>query len=284
MPCNQLNDYIRACGVICPDGTHLQGKGGCTVCRTRFVRTMSPITFRENLFNQQCASTTVTVRWAVLRLESDVIRYRPTACCPEVCATEIAEVEAQLEAHEAEHRANYETAIAQANADWMGRRFGACGGTGSLARRMLLDQISAAQRKTLGALVDACEMEPPQPRDIDCAKCLPARPGQGCVNGTCQETVCPDSSRCPQVVDCSRRGRRCLCLRTTEGDIRCGGPIVCATATFCITNSDSEVRFGLGWFCEEPGTGCCGCERDRRTGEVNCFPGLQEAGRCVPPC
>src|SRR4051812_12961363 len=29
-PCGSLGDYVSQCGVICPDGQPLKGKGGCT--------------------------------------------------------------------------------------------------------------------------------------------------------------------------------------------------------------------------------------------------------------
>jgi hypothetical protein len=287
LPCDQLRDYVSKCGVICPDGSRLPRAAGCTSCGFLPERTDSPFVCRENALGQQCASSTVNIRWVIALSEQSIISYEPSEppCCPQACAAEIERFEREARAHEAIHQANFEAAVARANRDWAGRRFIACAPSCPEARRMLFSRIAEAQRATENEIGAECEKEPlgPTPQFPACGKCVPARSGQRCVDGRCQEASCERSSRCPTAVDCSRKGQLCLCLRTAEGNLRCGrsvGPTFCRTATPCVTSASCEGLFGRGWFCQEPGTGCCGCVRHPQTGQVVCG----EAGVCVPPC
>jgi len=280
VPCNGLNDYIRDCGVICPSGIRLLGRGGCTDWQVDSNYQISSISFGRGLGfeDQTCASAMVSVNW-ILQSASSVIDYQPTACCAKECGDEVAEVTRQLEAHEAEHRTNCEAAVAEANRVWAARRITACGSDRSSARKRLNLQFAAARQTTQESIAAECHREPAQPRKIDCAKCIPSKAGQKCVNGVCMEERCTQSSRCPQLVDCSQRGKLCHCTQSTEGDIRCAGRVVCSTATPCVTSDGCERFMGPGWFCEYPGTGCCGCAT-LPNGVTTCG----DTGVCVPPC
>jgi hypothetical protein len=301
VPCNQLNDYVRTCGVICPDGEVLKGAGGCT--RFDFheelavpLRSLS-ITYQENFLGQLCASTAVTVTWVTDRLESSILHLDLPACCPDRCAKATSEAERQLELHEAGHRTRITNAIANANSEWANKRFSACASGVTVnpfgevapalkrlrARRALVAKIIAALRETRASIQNQIKQEPPQAMPVQCSECVEPKAGRRCLNGNCVEDPCRESSRCPTAVDCSQRGKSCLCARAAEGDLRCGAsnpPGFCPGATRCVTTAACEGMFGPGWFCQESGTGCCGCAPDPSTDQVTC----RDVGICLPSC
>jgi hypothetical protein len=284
VPCEQLNDYIRDCGVFCPDGTQAKGEGGCTVCNIDWQRPPLSPTFEQNPFgfNGVCASAVVNVSFVDALPGSTVIDYQPTVCCEQQCKDEIAEVTAQLRAHEDGHQAQKEAAITKANRDWKARRLTSCGKDRQEAEKRLVLDVSRAIQDTVDKIVAECRRHPRQARPIECAKCVPARQNQSCISGKCVESPCSRSSQCPRVIDCSRGGKICLCLTTAEGDIRCGAPrgsTFCLTTVPCVTTQGCENFLGAGWFCQQPGTGCCGCAHSP-SGQ----PACGDTGVCVPPC
>jgi hypothetical protein len=285
VPCNELNDYLKDCGVVCPDGRLRPGEFGCTICDPQPSATRVLASSSSADFGEHCVTEVVSVFWEPTQPQTSVISYQPTACCDQQCKDEIADVTSQLQAHERSHRAVCGDLIAEANVVWLARSFTACGPTARLAGVGLSRQIKSAIAETRRTIVNTYNKspEPEQARMIECAKCIPAQPGRACVNGSCTE-ACSRSSRCPDLrVDCSRAGRSCFCTSDTEGFIRCAGP---TSANFCVTDrvrcmtSDGcERLFGRGWFCMASGTGCCGCH-PLPTGKAAC----DGFGTCVPPC
>jgi hypothetical protein len=78
--------------------------------------------------------------------------------------------------------------------------------------------------------------------------------------------LCATSSTCAMRVHCSA-SLSCRCLKSAEGDIRCGQPPSC-TSKFCSKSSDCS-DLGEGYFCDAPNSGCCSDA---------------EKSRCIPPC
>ena len=84
--------------------------------------------------------------------------------------------------------------------------------------------------------------------------------------GVAPAPLCGSSSTCAMRVHCSA-SQNCRCLRTTEGDIKCGQPPSCASK-FCTRSTDC-ADLGPGYFCDAPNSGCCSDA---------------EKSRCIPPC
>lgn len=67
-------------------------------------------------------------------------------------------------------------------------------------------------------------------------------------------TVCPETSRCPDVIFCG--GTTCLCTATVEGDRNlCQEDFLCGTRPTCSTSAECQAQ-GFD-FCRAEGTGCC---------------------------
>src|SRR4051812_13432258 len=66
--------------------------------------------------------------------------------------------------------------------------------------------------------------------------------------------LCATSSTCAMRVFCSA-SQNCRCLKTAEGDVKCGQPPSCASR-FCTRSSDC-ADLGDGYFCDAPNSGCC---------------------------
>ena len=319
MTSNQFLDYIARCGVKCPDGRHEPGQGGCTIPHVNYSYTYPSPTPGTNDRGQRCLSTVVTAEWT-LDQNTEMIDYNPTACCNADCQEELGRYKRELAAHEAGHRQNCQDAVDAAKVDWKdnpngGHTIIVCRGRRNLRdatngllfpsdvtngfglslpaapsaalARALEDELKVEIEKQLqdrkGVIIKVCEAHPPQPGEINCQKCVEAKPGRRCVNGRCLEGPCSASSTCPNARDCSQGGKQCQCLTTTEGDIRCGGLTAglvnfCAGAISCVTSNDCSA-LGEGWFCQEAGTGCCGCMMLNGR-----FFGCPNNRVCVPPC
>jgi hypothetical protein len=293
VPCAQLSDYLRDCGTMCPDGQRHKGLAGCTTTNIIGTPYWGRITFQEDPLNpgletRWCASTILTVEWVAIDTGTEIIHWQPpSACCAEVCSDHIHEIEEELLAHEAGHQRNCSDATAQANRDWAGRSFRVCSsGTRRDAEVFLRRVINEAIARSYAEIRAECQKEPSGPPTFDCSKCVPAGPGKRCVNGTCQNSGCSQTSfcqllsdnktcRCAPEIDCSKGGTRCRCVRAKEGDIRCGRSVQCdvdrgsgrvSGLVSCSTSADCERRVGQGAFCQDVGVGCCG------------------GGVCIPPC
>lgn len=226
VPCAQLNDYIRDCGVICPDGgTRLRNHGGCTqggvikpVRRT--VDLASPPKKRGNRW---CAKRRVTIAWEVtVAPQSTLIDYQPGGdlCCPDVCQREVAEVIRQLTIHEEGHVAFFDLAAAEATGAWQQRLFNECDNTPQKTKDALDDAERRALRATEADIRRTITTEPPQARLIDCAKCAERQAG-----------VCPSSSG----VTCATKDE---CCADYSGQYDClGGQCCLAKGADCTTGS-----------------------------------------------
>jgi hypothetical protein len=83
-----------------------------------------------------------------------------------------------------------------------------------------------------------------------------------------QPGTCSMASRCPNKEYCSA-DQSCVCIESTEGDIRCGKIPSCGVRQ-CQTSADC-ADLGAGYFCDTPYSGCCS----------NPPP---EVKRCIAPC
>jgi hypothetical protein len=237
LDCSQLNSYIAACGVICPDGQRLLGKGGCTNANASANRDPYDISFsRAGAF--WCASATVTATFSASPQSSTInFTQSPKACCPQTCTNEINAVEDQLKAHEQAHVKNINAAIADANKLWRNRAFTQCAMTKTKAKAALSSAVTSSYDNTIAALEKKFAAEPAQARPIDCTKCTPASSNQTCCKGACVN-LCPNGAppdpatcACPNLVYCN-------CNQTCYSDV-----------TTCLNN----CHVTLGCF-----TGICG--------------------------
>ena len=255
VPCEHLNDYVARCGVVCPSGRRLRGKGGCTEGEVR--RVDDPNAFADVVTGEAprvrcpcqsrrepwCTTGPVTVDYDVPRPpRTRILRFTPagTPCCRDVCRQEVAEVLRQLQEHEDGHVANIERAAREATAAWRRRPFAACGRTREAAKDAFVAAVRAALDTTQTQIEATIREEPPQARPIDCAKCAAGAtccnnvccaPGQVCCDGRCQAsldacTTCPLGRFCPDDPErnCCPEGTTCCALRP---------PWTCCPAGFC---------------------------------------------------
>ncbi|HXF63647.1 MAG TPA: hypothetical protein VNK95_18635 [Caldilineaceae bacterium] len=112
---------------------------------------------------------------------------------------------------------------------------------------------------------------------------------------TGRASICSVGSTCENKIYCSE-DQSCLCIKTAEGDIRCG-KIPSCSAQRCTTSADC-AQLGEGYFCDSPGSGCCdneqrclapcdaeiACPPARTCGSTCCEPGtICSNGACVDP-
>ena len=97
------------------------------------------------------------------------------------------------------------------------------------------------------------------PSNEHCAGCR-------CVPDDATPQVCTEASSCSDRHTCSDAGD-CRCIRSAEGDIRCGKAPSCDVPK-CATSADC-APLGAGYFCDTPNSGCCS------DGELT---------RCLSPC
>jgi hypothetical protein len=201
-PCAELNAYVNECGVICPGGERLLGKGGCTVADASGDIPPWRVTFARS-GAKWCASTTVDGKFTA-DPKSAVLDWKPSqpACCPDVCANEVKTVLDELAAHEAAHRKIILDAVDAATKAWTNRKFSACAATKNAASDALDAKIKAAFAAEQAQLEKEFKKEPPEPRSIDCRKCTPKTKNNECCNGKCvaagqcQKYWCPCNKMC----------------------------------------------------------------------------------------
>lgn len=79
---------------------------------------------------------------------------------------------------------------------------------------------------------------------------------------------------CAQASACGNRqycaDNECLCIRSAEGDIRCGKIPNTCYMQLCSTSADC-AHLGPGYFCDTPNSGCC-------------YDPPAELPRCIAPC
>lgn len=89
--------------------------------------------------------------------------------------------------------------------------------------------------------------------------------GVGCDSGdTASDTPRPGACATPSTCGARRYcsdDESCLCVETAEGDVRCGAIPTCDAPT-CTTSADCTA-LGAGFFCDAPGSGCCGGDQQR---------------------
>jgi len=118
----------------------------------------------------------------------------------------------------------------------------------------------------------------PSGQDYDFGSCecvcafTPCPEGQFYNFGTCQ---CAPVGQCTVAGQCSAGGVfpscapapfDCLCVGSVEGAATCAaGGFRCEDFPPCESTAECEAQFGSGYFCQAPGSGCCG--------QI-----------CVPPC
>src|SRR5262245_56197491 len=90
--------------------------------------------------------------------------------------------------------------------------------------------------------------------------------GCHCVPDDTSPQACTEASSCAVRHTCSDAGD-CRCIRSAEGDIRCGRAPSCSVPK-CTTSADC-APLGEGSFCDTPNSGCCS------DGELT---------RCLSPC
>ena len=286
VPCEQLNDYIRQCSVVCPDGRRLfldelgnpcrpgspgcKGHGGCT--QGEVGRIDDPNAFADARTGEaprvRCACQSRRRPWCTTgRVSIDyvvpappqtrIINYTPagTPCCEGACRREVAEVLRQLQTHEDGHVRNFYRAAREATADWRQRPFEACGRTREAAQNAFVAAVRAELDVTDATIKATLKEEPPQARPIQCEEC---KPGRTCCNNVCcaEGQVCCDG-RCQAVVG-GRAACTCPPARVcpsapggccAEGSECCEGR--CCPADRCCPNRPF-------WPCCPEGTTCCG--------------------------
>jgi hypothetical protein len=110
-------------------------------------------------------------------------------------------------------------------------------------------------------------------------------------------TACSVASACGSRKYCST-DETCLCVRSAEGDIRCGKIPGSCDVQLCQTSADC-ANLGEGYFCDTPNSGCCAdgekprciapctppCPAERVCG-ATCCPAGQECigGKCTATC
>src|SRR5262249_49842851 len=84
---------------------------------------------------------------------------------------------------------------------------------------------------------------------------------RGCKKETpAPEPLCAAASTCSERHYCNA-SRTCRCLKSAEGEIRCGEPPSCGVQQ-CTRSSDC-ANLGADYFCDSPGSGCCGDTKQR---------------------
>jgi hypothetical protein len=76
-----------------------------------------------------------------------------------------------------------------------------------------------------------------------------------CTPGTCPSGIICDLGI---VFQCGVAVENCFCTSVVGGEIRCGSGTCPLPLTECVSNDECESVFGPGYFCQPPGTGCCG--------------------------
>jgi len=232
--CTSLNDYAMKCGVICPDGTRLLGKGGCTIpnAQGKLPDWHGHVTYNKRVGRGWCASTMVSGTFTA-DPKSTTLDWTPSqpACCSDVCDAEVKAVLNMLAQHERRHREIIVNAVAASTSAWTNRTFSACGGSKTAAGKALDNKITNAYNAEVAKLEKEFKQEPPQPRPIDCSKCIPKSSSNECCNGACVK-----AGQCQQQIwcQCNRTCYTSLAACTSECHATLGCfTNICAPVTTC---------------------------------------------------
>ena len=239
IPCDQLNNYLHDCGVICPDGHRKYDHGGCT---SYSVNAPNEATldagslsdpYRNRVTKQTCFDATFTWRWTFVNPpDSRMINFTPAGipCCIDACNREVSEVLDQLAEHEGQHRFNIQSAFDDVNTLWTRKPFTGCGKNQKAALLDLKSRVSKAQAETKKQFDTAVTQEPPQPRAIDCLKCIEGDPCLRCVDNNCQRKFCPDCTECnPITGNCDPVTAGAMVLSSSTGCTVCCDASQCQT-------------------------------------------------------
>jgi hypothetical protein len=205
MACTQFwNEYIRDCGIFCPNGEWLP-RAGCTSWQYRTEPAggpaLGPVVWGEPSPFGVCASRTTNWSFIITDDRSDILHYRPTYELrdPGACNAEFDRFEAGLWAHEDLHRANFEQAVFDANVLWTNRTFSSCGPDDPASRKATLlrlnGNISAAAQRSRDTIRFEAGREGPEP-GLDCRKCWHACPSWAPVPCSDEEACCGPGTVC----------------------------------------------------------------------------------------
>jgi hypothetical protein len=205
MACTQFwNEYIRDCGIFCPNGAWLP-RAGCTSWQYRTEPAggpaLGPIVWGEPNFFGVCAYRTTNWTFIVTDSRSDILHYRPTYALrdPGACNAEFDRFQNGLWAHENEHRTNFERAVHDADLLWTNRTFSACGPDDPAGRKTTLmrlnSNISASAQRSRDTIRAEAGREGPEP-SLDCTKCWHACPSWAPVPCHDEEACCGPGSVC----------------------------------------------------------------------------------------
>jgi hypothetical protein len=236
--CEDLNEYGRVCGSVCPDGQVLPYSLGCTYIafHPEITRQSFPETWEDPLRGEMCARQFVTVNWKIDLLSSAVTHpiIRTPACCQDACDDTVRTWVEAAEKHEEGHRIAYQSIIAQGNVEWTDKVVMACGGTtpesAKIALRAKVGRQIDADYRSMRQQLDALP-EPFIPPEPDCGKCQP-KPSKcsQCVDNTCQG--CASGRVCCETVPflCCDQGWTCCPDPANQGQDGCclPGHVCCA--------------------------------------------------------
>jgi hypothetical protein len=89
--------------------------------------------------------------------------------------------------------------------------------------------------------------------------------------------ICGAASRGDAIINCSQDPNLedCRCIETPEGNLRCGTAFGGCGGPFCTTSADC-ASLGAGYFCDVPGSGRCGDDKQR------CLKLCEDEAPCPP--
>lgn len=174
--CSELTQYVKTCGVICPDKTRKIGQGGCTIANASERITREDPIKHTKKGSKWCAATTITWEWSA-KPQTAILTWTPseTPCHLYECEKEVADVLTKLQNHENEHVAIINELIGDLNLVWKDRSFEECVRTQKNATAALVAAITKAKEHDTKYVFEKINEEPHQARTLICSECRARR-------------------------------------------------------------------------------------------------------------
>lgn len=292
-PCNQLNDYIKNCGVIAPiTKTRKKNKRGYTEAQwqypTHSTRISTGVPYPASVQRGRrlltwCVDARATWQWTWKKPPVyTIMDYTPSdnACCATRCQKEFSEWRKAIEIHEQTHVLYMENALKKVNMHWQLKHIIGCGTSPGTALRDLRRQTRLREAETMRQFNKEFNREPPTSRGHNCNLCREAGLNEVCCSGQCVSlttagalsvahqdgecSVCCDESQCqtcdPATNTCvSTCGECTTCNSDTGACEPCRACQVCENGT-CVDHCGECSHCGPEGCLPDCVTGehCCG--------------------------
>ncbi len=302
--CLQFTEYIKSCGVVCPNKKRLKDRMFCVVAKvTDKVTPWTPTVVQSG--TKYCAEASVTASFAETLQSSKIENWNSSVpvCCSDKCLQEWQVVKGAVEKQESAHVASSEAAVTKANGEWTAKHFKVCANTKAEAEAKLSAAVAAAVKKTASGLQKGAETIPLPPTLMTCENCAPSfgqpkaccggectnldtdkkncgRCGNGCIGATeqCCTGTCVDTATDPN--NCGACNYTCPGGKCREGKCACASDSDCAP-----TKGGTRGEVCCGGFCKEirrdvENCGACGhqCAEKEVCVSGQCLSGCPELG------